>query len=142
VSPAPGTPPGVPHVVGQGRGRLGIEQQDDAALVALVEHLGRCHHALPGRDALVRLDAHLHGFLLIVLTGVTGLPRTSTPSPPASSGSTPTSCLSNCPEPRPDPGYPPQRQQQPKRGVAGIPTVLSASTGMPKTTEGNTQAKK
>ena len=38
-----------------------IEQDHDAVVVALVEHVGRDHHAGPGAAALVLIDGHLHG---------------------------------------------------------------------------------
>lgn len=42
-----------------------VKQNYDAVFVALVEHCGRIHHALPGAAALFRIDGYLHFRLLL-----------------------------------------------------------------------------
>ncbi|GAA0458849.1 hypothetical protein GCM10010361_23550 [Streptomyces olivaceiscleroticus] len=46
-------------------GRLGVQQDDDAVLVTLVENLGGDQDALTGGAALVFVEGDVHGFLLL-----------------------------------------------------------------------------
>ena len=52
---------GLPDVVGTVGGRVLGEQDDDAVLIPLVEHVGGGQHALARGDALVLIDEDLHG---------------------------------------------------------------------------------
>jgi hypothetical protein len=58
---------GLAHLVGELVRRVLVQQNDDAVVLALIEHRVRRHHAMPGGDAFPLFDSHFHDVLFLVV---------------------------------------------------------------------------